>query len=368
LAFPGVAAAPTTIPHRPDTWSEVKGSGFYVHCPPSLRPGPGAGLPVLLPVLSRAWLPELVSALLSLGKLHDAMKAAMTPPLYDYLALPCHERPAFALRTREGKVVRLPDRIILESMLVAPLIDPADPRAVYQRIAHDLRTQILNGDLPPGSMLPSETELVRSYGSSRGPVRQAINLLRSEGLIDSHQGRGVFVRQRPPARRLQIEGMDGARETEASSSGEVGGQLEVRRYAPVVATAEVAHRLGLQEGTRVLARGFRFIVEGRPAQLADSYIPYDLVKGTPVEDPDNEPWPGGTIAQLRSLGVEVREITEDVATRTPTPDEIQALELRPGTPVFEVTRTIHAADRPVTTSRLVIAGDRYVLSYRIPIG
>jgi GntR family transcriptional regulator len=323
---------------------------------------------VLLPVLSGAWLPELVSAVLSLGKVHDAMKAAMTPPLYDYLALPSHERPAFALRTREGKVVRLPDQIILESILVAPLIDPADPRAVYQRIAHDLRTQILNGDLPPGDLLPSETELVRRYGSSRGPVRQAINLLRSEGLIDSHQGRGVFVRQRPPARRLQIEGVDGARETEASTSGEVGGQLEVRRYAPMVATAEVAKRLGLQEGARVLARGFRFIVEGRPAQLADSYIPYDLVKGTPVEDPDNEPWPGGTIAQLRSLGVEVREITEDVATRTPTPDEIQALELRPGTPVFEVTRTLHAADRPVVTSRLVIAGDRYVLSYRIPIG
>ena len=95
----------------------------------------------------------------------------MTPPLYDYLALPSHERSAFALRTREGKVVRLPDQLILESMLVAPLIDPADPRAVYQRIAHDLRTQILNGDLPPGSMQPSETELVRRYGSSRGPVR-----------------------------------------------------------------------------------------------------------------------------------------------------------------------------------------------------
>jgi hypothetical protein len=65
---------------------------------------------VLLSVLSRAWLPELVSAVLSLGKLHDAMKAAMTPPLCDYLALPSHERPAFALHTREGKVVRLPDR------------------------------------------------------------------------------------------------------------------------------------------------------------------------------------------------------------------------------------------------------------------
>jgi DNA-binding GntR family transcriptional regulator len=56
-----------------------------------------------------------------------------------------------------------------------------------------------------------------------------------------------------------------------------------------------------------------------------------------------------------------------VATRTPTPDELHELGLRPGIPVFEVTRTIHATDRPVATSRLVIAGDRYVLSYRIPV-
>jgi DNA-binding GntR family transcriptional regulator len=63
---------------------------------------------------------------------------------------------------------------------VAPSIDPADPRAVYQRIAQriadDLRTQILSGDLPL-IVLPSEAELVRRYGSSRGPVRQVINLL-----------------------------------------------------------------------------------------------------------------------------------------------------------------------------------------------
>jgi GntR family transcriptional regulator len=323
-------------------------------------------VPVLLPVLPWPRLRRLVPLVLPLGTLNQ-METAVTPLLHDYLAPGFHERPPFVLRTWEGKLVRLADELVQGHLTVARPTDSADPRAVYQRIADDLRTQILRGDLAPGSSLPSETMLVRQYGSSRGPVRQAINLLRSEGLIDGYQGRGVFVRQRPPLRRLSIDGVADEAQKDQQATEELGGQLEVRRYAPIAAPDEVAKRLGLPEGARVLARSFRFIVDGRPAQLSESFLPYDLVKGTPVEDPDNEPWPGGTVAQLRSLGIGVREITEEVATRTPTPDEARELELRPGTPVFEVTRTIHAIDRPVATSRLVIAGDRYALSYRIPV-
>ena len=172
----------------------------------------------------------------------------------------CHPTSA-GLRAALREGGSLPDQLILKA-LVAPLIDPADPRAVYQRIAHDLRTQILNGDLPPGSMLPSETELVRRYGSSRGPVRQAINLLRSEGLIDSHQGRGVFVRQRPPARRLRLRAW--RRGPRHPPPGNLAGSSRCVAMPCGATAAEVAHRLGLQEGAR--ARGFRFIVEGRPAR------------------------------------------------------------------------------------------------------
>jgi len=141
----------------------------------------------------------------------------------------------------------------------------------------------------------------------------------------------------------------------------------VRRHAVVEAPPEIADRLKLSKGTRVLARGFRLFADDEPVQVADFYLPYDLVEGTRVDDPASEPWPGGTIAQLESLGIQVTEIAEDVAARAPRPEEVRDLRLGAGTPVFEVVRTMFADERPIATSSIIIAGDRYVLSYRIPL-
>jgi len=293
--------------------------------------------------------------------------------MYDYLILPLHERSPYTVQTQEGKVVIHDPETSRGSLGVVP-VDPADPRAVYQQLADQLRTRILSGELPPGSVLPSETELIHEYGVSRGPARQAVALLKAEGLVDVRQGRGVFVRRRPPRYRLSGDRFAHARR----QAGElpfpielaVGGtpKLEVRRYTVMIAPAEITERLQLEDGDRVLARSFRLFSDDHPVQVSDSYLPYNLVEGTRVEDPASEPWPGGTIAQLGSLGVDVTEIAEDVATRAPRPEEARDLRLGPGTPVFEVTRTMFAGKRPVVASTIVIAGDRYLLSYRIPVG
>jgi GntR family transcriptional regulator len=293
--------------------------------------------------------------------------------MYDYLVLPLHERAPYTVQTQEDKVVVHDPETSRGSLGVVP-VDPADPRAVYQQLADRLRTRILSGDLAPGSVLPSETELIQEYGVSRGPARQAVAVLKAEGLVDVRQGRGVFVRRRPPRYRLSGDRFAHARrqagELPFSIELAVGGtpKLEVRRYTAIVAPPEITKQLQLKEGERVLARSFRLFADDHPVQVSDSYLPYDLVAGTRVEDPASEPWPGGTIAQLGSLGVHVTEIAEDVATRAPRPEEAQDLLLGPGTPVFEVTRIMFAGERPVVASTIVIAGDRYLLSYRIPVG
>ncbi|MGH8887678.1 MAG: winged helix-turn-helix domain-containing protein [Egibacteraceae bacterium] len=65
-----------------------------------------------------------------------------------------------------------------------------------KRIADDLRRATDAGELAPGSRLPSERELARSYGTARNTARQAIQILLGEGLVEAQHGRGVFVRPR----------------------------------------------------------------------------------------------------------------------------------------------------------------------------
>src|SRR5262245_60882031 len=65
----------------------------------------------------------------------------------------------------------------------------------YLRIADTLRTEIQAGDLAPGQRLPSETALRDRFGVSLPTLRQAIGVLRAEGLIESRHGIGTFVKE-----------------------------------------------------------------------------------------------------------------------------------------------------------------------------
>ncbi len=69
-----------------------------------------------------------------------------------------------------------------------------DPRRPYVQVADALRTAIREGTLPAGTRLPSGRELAAEYGVALMTVQRAIDVLRSEGLVRSHQGSGVFVR------------------------------------------------------------------------------------------------------------------------------------------------------------------------------
>ena len=64
----------------------------------------------------------------------------------------------------------------------------------YAQLAGILRRQIAQGLFRPGDQLPSEAQLCRRYGVSPMTVRRTINLLSDEGVVNTAQGRGTFVK------------------------------------------------------------------------------------------------------------------------------------------------------------------------------
>jgi GntR family transcriptional regulator len=67
----------------------------------------------------------------------------------------------------------------------------------YERIANEIREQIKSGELSPGDKLPSISELCTKYDVSTQVIRSVMLILRAEGLVEGHQGRGVYVKEHP---------------------------------------------------------------------------------------------------------------------------------------------------------------------------
>jgi DNA-binding GntR family transcriptional regulator len=70
--------------------------------------------------------------------------------------------------------------------------DPAVAVPLWENIAERLRSAILSGELEPGSKL-IETDLAERFGTSRGPIREAIRELAREGLVTELPRRGTLV-------------------------------------------------------------------------------------------------------------------------------------------------------------------------------
>jgi GntR family transcriptional regulator len=67
-----------------------------------------------------------------------------------------------------------------------------EPR--YEVVARELRLQILRREYGVGDSLPSESALCAQFGVSRGPVRQALAMLKNEGLVSVSRGKPAVVR------------------------------------------------------------------------------------------------------------------------------------------------------------------------------
>lgn len=252
-------------------------------------------------------------------------------------------------------------------------IDRASGRPAYQQIAAELREAIYTRELSPGDKLPPERELLARYGTAQGTVRQALEVLRREGLLVSVQGRGVFVRRQPlihrygSTRYLRDQRPPASRpfQAEAEREGQKADQqvLSVQRVQP---PADIALRLNVPEGRTALVRRHLLLAETTPVAAADTYFPIELAADTELERPERIEH--GAHAYLADqLGVKLHHFTEELRAREPTAAEIDVLNLRPGESLIRLIATIYDNEGcPVMLTDWRLAGDKHVLLYDGP--
>lgn len=237
------------------------------------------------------------------------------------------------------------------------------------RIADWLRREITAGTYPPGSAVPSESELMARFEVAKATVQAAVGLLKAEGLLESRQGAATRVRTyRPIVRdagsRLS-EGVWGRGQSiwsvDADGRTLTVDQLQVGEEP---ADDRRAADLDVAPGTPLLTRRRRYVLDGRPVMVATSHLPLGLVAGSPITQDDAGP--GGTYARLADLGQAPVHFTELVRGRLPLGEERQALSLAVGNPVLEIVRTAVTVERrPVEVNVMIADATAYVLRYDI---
>ena len=248
-------------------------------------------------------------------------------------------------------------------------------KAKYLQIADDLAAQIRSGVLAAGDPVPSESGLMERYGVASGPVRRAIAELRVAQLVETHHGRGSFVRSRPSVQhktsdRLRRAQWRAGRAPYLADVEQAGGEptVAILFIGPVEVPEDIARRLGVSAGSQVLARKRRYYREGVPTQEATSYLPWDVVQAIPEVFAEN-PGAGGIYARLEDHGHTLVEFAETVRARLASKAEVAALSLSPGSPVIHLLRNAEAeSGRVVEVCDMVMAADQFVLDYRRPAG
>jgi GntR family transcriptional regulator len=248
------------------------------------------------------------------------------------------------------------------------MVDRTSGIPAHRQIAADLREKISAGVYTAGAKLPSERELVESYSVSRPTIRDAIQLLRSEGVVVVEHGRGVFVR--PPANVTRLARARLSRAARAKNEGAFLADAVAQGFTPSSsvrirfeeADERVARLLAIEPGADVTVRDRVMRANGLVVQLAVSRLPRKFTRGTAIEEVNTGP--GGAYARLEEAGHIIGRFAEDVGSRMPTAEERSLLQLPPGTPVLTVTRVAYGEDgTPLEMNDIVLPADRYRLTY-----
>lgn len=211
--------------------------------------------------------------------------------------------------------------------------------ALHTTIADHLRQQIRAGELGVGDPIPSESQLRERWGSSRGPVRQALASLRAEGVIAGGPGKPPVVRtaslSQPFDTLLSYSAW-------ARAIGRTPGQRTLE-LALRPADEVAAERLRLQVGTPVVHVLRLRLLDGEEAMLERAIFVEHVGRLLFAFDCDS----GSLWAHLQSRGVRFATASHVIDAVAADASDAQHLRIVEGSPLLRQQRTTFGPDGDV---------------------
>ena len=224
---------------------------------------------------------------------------------------------------------------------------------LYQRVADDLLVLVREGSAH--KLLPSEPELTRRYGVSRGTIKQALDLLEQHGLIYRRQGKGTFIAE---PRILRAGPHVPSFSEDIRTRGQVP-RVRVVEVERATLGARQASALGLPIGSDCWKVRRLFVADNEPLALVTSYVRADLVPELTVPDVEHSLY-ASLERRYRARPRWARDTYTAVKARGRT---ARLLEINEGEPILYSERTAFLSDlTPIEYVESLIRGDRFTVS------
>lgn len=225
----------------------------------------------------------------------------------------------------------------------------ADGRALkHVQVREYVRALVLEAD--PGSPTPSERELVHRFGVARMTVRQAMDALVAEGLLERIPGRGTFVAHpRRSQSGLSSFTEDMIRRGLLPESQNLLARLEQ-------AGRGVAKALDITEGDAVIHWRRLRRADAIPMCIEDAYLNEVLIPGFLQVG-----MPTSLYEALQARGLRPTWAEDSVTADVADEEEAELLEVAPGAVVLRHSRRAVAGDKVVEVSRSVYRADRFTM-------
>lgn len=211
-----------------------------------------------------------------------------------------------------------------------------------------VRTLVQDG--VPGDPAPSERELVHRFGVARMTVRQAMDALVAEGLLERSPGRGTFV-ARP---RRQVGVLSGFSEEMRNRGLHPGSRTLLLRMEQ--AGPGVARALSVTPGDAVIHWKRLRTADDQPMCIEDVYLNEVLLPGF-LHGAE----PVSLFDALAARGLRPTWAEDSISAERATGEEATLLGLPVGAPVLRIARRALADEKPVEVSRATYRADRYTM-------